>query len=70
MQEAADTVGISLAAAKSRLQRARLTIRSTLEKGASQYRTRVTNVTKPTASCRGNSLTICRHHVRLRAKHG
>jgi RNA polymerase sigma-70 factor, ECF subfamily len=70
VQEAADTVGITLAAAKSRLRRARISVRSTLEKGASQYRTHVTTVSKSTASSSGNSLTICRRYGRMSAKHG
>lgn len=37
MKEAADTLGITLAAAKSRLMRARLRIRSTLENSASPW---------------------------------
>lgn len=43
LQEAADSLGITVAAAKSRLLRARLTIRSMLEESASPRRVPVTN---------------------------
>ena len=48
MQEAADSLGITLAAAKSRLLRARLTIRSTLDKSAAPWRR---GVTKKRGAC-------------------
>ena len=41
MQDAADSLGITLAAAKSRLLRARLSIRSALDKSAAPWRRRV-----------------------------